>query len=179
VKLIVALLLVITGAWPGITSAQTSVASPAATEECVVTKPVKTRPAATIDPFPPDAALYYEDGIWVKIPATGVYELSPADTINFGPLIGWRSTEVQWLRDDGVEGFITVSGMRLDQPLEDSPQTPLSPQRQYVKVGPVRTGLAFPSDGCWEVTGTVGDHSITFVVDVRFGETSVASPNPG
>lgn len=111
----------------------------------------------------------------MSIPANGVLRLRPDDAIKFGPLTGWRSTEVQWLRDDGIEGFVIVSGQRLDEQSDLSPQTPLSPQRQYVLLGPVKTGLAFPSEGCWEVTGRVGEHSITWMVEVRF-EDEVATP---
>lgn len=150
-----------------------SEATPAALS-CPVSEPIGDRPE--IDPFPTDASLYYEDGIWVTIPQDGTVILTPEDTIQIGPTAGWRSTEVMWLRDRGVEGFIEVTGKRLDKPSEESPRTPLSPQRQYVRVGQVTTGLAFPSEGCWEVTGRAAsssagdDHSITWVVDVRFVE---------
>ncbi len=135
---------------------------------CPVTTPTDHRPEASADPFKEDAALHHEDGIWVSIPVDGIIRLAPDDSITFGPLDGWRSSKVTWLREEGVEGFIEVTGHRLDEKSDLTPQTPLSPQRQYVRVGQVSTGLAFPSEGCWEVTGFVGDREITFVVDVRF-----------
>ena len=153
-------------------SAQTPVAF-----ECETTPPATDRPSADVNPFGEDESVYFEDGIWVSIPEDGVLELSAERTVTFGNLEGWRTETFTWLRDDGVEGFVVVSGERLDKPSDLQPQTPLSPQRQYVQVGTVRTGIAFPDKGCWEVTGTVGDHSITWVMDVRFGET-IATPVP-
>ncbi len=145
---------------------------------CPVTEPGDERPAKDVDPFSADDSLIQEDGLWVTIPENGVLRLRPDDVVTFGPLKDWRTTKVTWLREEGVEGFVIVSGERLDEHSELSPQTPLSPQRQYVKVGPVITGLAFPEEGCWEVTGSVGDHEITFVVEVRFVEESTPAAVP-
>lgn len=142
---------------------------------CPVTEPTSERP--DVDPFQPDASLHHENGLWVTIPEDGIITLTPEDVIQIGPATGWRSIEVMWLRDEGVEGFVEVTGTRLDKEFDESPRTPLSPQRQYVRVGTVLTGIAFPDKGCWEVTGTVDDRSITWVVDVRFVET-IASPTP-
>ena len=142
---------------------------------CETTEPVADRPAANVDPFGKDTSVYYEDGIWVSIPGDGVLELAPDRDIAFGIYQGWRTETFTWLRDKGVEGFIVVSGERLDEESDLQPQTPLSPQRQYVQVGWVETGIAFPDEGCWEVTGTVGHHSITWVMDVRFVDV-VATP---
>lgn len=145
-----------------------SIATPPSGAACPVTIGTTVHPPAMIDPFEKDANVFHENGLWVSVPADGKLTLGPDDAITFGPLTGWRSTEVQWLRDEGVEGFIIVSGKRLDAKSELTPKTPLSPQRQYVKVGPVKTGLAFPDAGCWQVTGTVGNHSVTWAVDIKF-----------
>lgn len=151
---------------------------------CPVTLPSDNRPPRKSDPFDENESTHYENGIWVSVPSDGVLELTSDDEIVFGPLAGWRSQTVTWMRADGIEGWIIVSGQRLDAESDLSPQTPLSPQRQYVRVGTVTTGIAFPSEGCWEVTGIVtsparGDAAITWVVDVRFVEIdSLATPTP-
>lgn len=142
---------------------------------CNTTEPVTDRPAVDVDPFGEDESVYFEDGIWVSVPDDGLLELSAAQSVSFGELQGWRTETFTWLREEGVEGFIVVSGERLDEESDLQPQTPLSPQRQYVQVGWVETGIAFPDEGCWEVTGTVGHHSITWVMDVRFVDV-VATP---
>lgn len=143
--------------------------------DCETTEPTDNRPAAEVDPFAENQSVYYENGIWVSIPEDGMLKLEPGQTISFGPYQGWRTGTVTWMRNEGIEGFVIVSGERLDEKSDLKPQTPLSPQRQYVQVGQVQTGLAFPSGGCWKVTGTVGDHSITWVMDVRF-EDEAATP---
>lgn len=149
---------------------------------CPVTIPADSGPPAEIDPFEDDDAIHHENGIWVTIPKDGILELSADQEVAFGPLQGWRTETVTWLRDEGVEGFVIVSGERLDTESELTPQTPLSPQRQYVRIGFVQTGIAFPSEGCWEVTGTVasppaGDVTITWVVEVRFADPIEATPD--
>ena len=143
---------------------------------CETTRPTDIRPDDRVSPFSQSESVYFEDGIWVSIPADGVLELAADQTIAFGTLQGWRTETFTWLRDEGVEGFVLVSGERLDEESTLSPQTPLSPQRQYVQVGYVKTAIAFPSAGCWEVTGTVGPHAITWVMDVRFVSEPAATP---
>lgn len=155
----------------------TELSSPSAFS-CPVTSPENSRPPQSIDPFDKDASLHHQNGLWVTIPGDGIIELAPEDAITFGPLLDWRSDTVTWLREGGVEGFVDVTGKRLDKESDLTPQTPLSPQRQYVRIGPVTTGLAFPSEGCWEVTGSVGEHEISWVVDVRFVEESEPAPEP-
>lgn len=158
-------------------SATAATAQTPAAFVCETTEPVADRPAADVDPFGKDTSVYYEDGIWVSIPGDGVLELALDREIGFGMYQGWRTETFTWLRDEGVEGFIVVSGERLDEESDLQPHTPLSPQRQYVQVGWVETGIAFPTAGCWELTGTVEDHSITWVMDVRFVD-EVATPVP-
>lgn len=156
-------------------------ATPTATPEgfvCPITAPSDVQPAANETPFAADQSIWYENGIWVTLPPDGVLELSPHDEVAVGKLRGWRSTTLTWMRADGVEGYVIVSGKRLDAPSNRSPQSPLSPERQYVQLGAVRTGIAFPSAGCWQVTGTVGENAITWVVDVRFAD-AVGTPIAG
>lgn len=160
-RLLLILLIALSTAWPA--AAQTPVDA-----VCPVTLPNDRRPPARLDPFEPGDAVHYEDGIWVTIPPDGDLVLGKDNEIGYGKLQGWRTMTVTWMRADGVEGWVIVSGERLDEPSDLSPRTPLSPQRQYVQAGFVKTGIAFPSEGCWQLTGTVGDHKITWVVDVRF-----------
>lgn len=144
---------------------------------CPITASTESHPEKSTNPFDEDVALHHEDGLWVTIPENGIIELTPEHQITFGSLATWRSETITWLREDGVEGFVEVTGQRLDVESNLSPQTPLSPQRQYVRIGPVTTGLAFPSEGCWEVTGSAGNNAITFVVNVRFVDQLEATPS--
>lgn len=183
--LIVAILIVLAStAAPTLPAASLPVASPLVASPlagdgntCPVTIPADFRPPAESDPFEDDELIHYDNGIWVTIPEDGVLELSADQEVAFGPLQGWRTETVTWLRDEGVEGFVIVSGERLDAESEFTPQTPLSPQRQYVQIGFVQTGIAFPSEGCWEVTGFVGKNEITWVVVVQFVDHIEATPD--
>ena len=66
-----------------------------------------------------------------------------------------------WTR--AVRGELRIDGHRLD--------APASPLRSHIptgygEIGFQATSLVFPSPGCWEVTGRVGDASLTFVTKV-------------
>jgi len=66
-----------------------------------------------------------------------------------------------WWR--GVHGALTIEGKRLD-----APALPLRSQipEGYGDIGFQASGLIFPTEGCWQVTGRVGDASLTFVTRV-------------
>jgi hypothetical protein len=72
---------------------------------------------------------------------------------------------LMWWRD--VPGELEIDGTRLDGPAE--PLVTHAP-RGYLDHGYEATGVLFPSPGCWEVTGRVGDTQISFVVWVNPAE---------
>ena len=66
-----------------------------------------------------------------------------------------------WWRE--VDGRLSITGRRLD--------APAAPARADVPAGYGATGFQasgvyFPTEGCWEVTGTVGTTTLTFVTFV-------------
>jgi len=66
-----------------------------------------------------------------------------------------------WWR--GVRGQLSIQGRRLD--------APAPPMRAYIphgygEKGFQATGIIFPTEGCWEVTGKVADASLRFVTRV-------------
>jgi hypothetical protein len=68
-----------------------------------------------------------------------------------------------WWR--GIPGKFSISGRRLDAsapPLRYS--TP--PVESYGEFGFLPSGLIFPADGYWEITGHINDQRLTFVVHV-------------
>jgi len=78
---------------------------------------------------------------------------------SLGMKFGWRR---------GVRGQLTIEGRRLDassRPLRaDIPNG-------YGDFGFQATALIFPTPGCWEVTGHVGEASLTFVtLVVKIGD---------
>ena len=79
---------------------------------------------------------------------------------SLGMKFGWRR---------GTRGFLGIEGRRLD-----APALPLRADINDDGRGDfafVATALIFSTPGCWEVTGHVGDTSLTFVTKVvKFGE---------
>jgi hypothetical protein len=62
-----------------------------------------------------------------------------------------------WWR--GVKGKLTITGRRLDG--KAPPLTAEIPTGYGQGFQP--SGISFPTEGCWEVTGSVGDAKLTFV----------------
>ena len=59
-----------------------------------------------------------------------------------------------------VRGRLTIEGRRLDGP---APPLRARIPGGYSGIGFQATGLIFPTPGCWEVTGRVGERTLTFV----------------
>jgi len=79
-----------------------------------------------------------------------------------------------WWR--GVRGSLTIDGRRLDAP---GSRLRARIPSGYRDSGFQATGLIFPTPGCWEVTGRVGEASLTFVVVVvKIGEGPVQNGLP-
>jgi len=102
-------------------------------------------------------AAYGNGSLWVgSLWPHGVVIITP-DQINPDGSMGmkfgwWRSTT----------GFLTITGRRLD-----APAPPLSAQASdYGLTGFNASGVTFPTEGCWQVTGKVGPVTLTFVTFV-------------
>jgi hypothetical protein len=74
---------------------------------------------------------------------------------------GSITAKVGWWR--GIPGKLVISGRRLDG---EAPPLRADVPEGYGSQGFQPTGLTFPTTGCWEVTGKVGDAELTFVVTV-------------
>ena len=66
-----------------------------------------------------------------------------------------------WWR--GVSGDVRIQGRRLDG--KAAPVTGDTPTG-YGETGFLPSSIFFPTEGCWEVTGRVGDAELTFVTIV-------------
>jgi len=58
---------------------------------------------------------------------------------------------------------LVVSARRLDG---DAPALDVGPVEPY-QTAYVAMGLTFPAAGCWEVTASAGDSTLTFITSVR------------
>jgi hypothetical protein len=75
---------------------------------------------------------------------------------------GSRTMKLAWYRL--VHGELTIEGRRLDG--DAPPLRSWVPEGYSPDIGSISTELIFPTAGCWEVTGKVSGHSMTFVVRV-------------
>ncbi len=73
-----------------------------------------------------------------------------------------RCKKFPWWR--AVHGALTIQGRRLDA--SAPPLQAIIPEG-YGDSGFQASGLIFPTEGCWEVTGKVADQELRFVVAVQ------------
>ena len=81
----------------------------------------------------------------------------PGFVLNDGAL----SMKFPWSR--GVKGQLTIDGRRLDLP---APPLRAEIPNGYGDIEFQSTAIIFPTPGCWEVTGHVGEARLTFVTRV-------------
>ena len=132
---------------------------------CPVTIPNGSQPyGKTVEE---DPNFHGNGQLWTKLWPNGKIYLSTADRMPDG------SFTQKWYFERGVHGILTVEGHRLDA--ESAPLRADIPDG-YGDAGLQVLALIFPTTGCWEVTGRVGDASLTFVTEVIFGEPT-PTPN--
>jgi hypothetical protein len=99
-----------------------------------------------------DQAPYHGNGrLWTILPASGIVRRAPHRDGSIGEKFPW------WR---GVRGPLRITGRRLD--------APAAPLRAHIPDGYGPTSfqaseIIFPTEGCWSVTGTAGEASLSFV----------------
>ena len=71
--------------------------------------------------------------------------------------------KIAWYRGKGVFGKLAIQGKRLDA---EGPPLRAEIPDGYGDTRFQASEVIFPTEGCWQVTGTVADASITFVTRV-------------
>lgn len=98
---------------------------------------------------------YGNGALWATLGIGGKIIPAPEQWGEDGSL-DWK---MGWYR--GVRGKLTVTGRRLDA--SALPAQGHYDIEGYGDIGFQAGGIHFPSEGCWEITGRVGEASLTFV----------------
>jgi hypothetical protein len=72
------------------------------------------------------------------------------------------SAKIGWWRN--VPGTVVINGQRLDGP---APPISTRGSEGYGRTGFQGSGVGFPTEGCWEITGSIGESELTFVMFVH------------
>jgi hypothetical protein len=142
-------------------SAPSSPAHLAAGAPCPVTRPTPHASPPTSPPLPVPYlhGWYGNAALSVGVPTGGVL---PAERSYGTPWPREWGTKFPWWRL--IAGTLTITARRLDGSSAGfHSQVPDG----YGGIGFVPSGLFWPAPGCWQVTGTVARHSLTFVARVR------------
>jgi hypothetical protein len=124
---------------------------------CDVTEPVRA-PAAFADRLFGSSAAYGNDSLWVGGLGEGGVILADPRFVEPDGSIGWK---LGWWRIE--PGQVVITGRRLDAV---SPILRGEAGQEYGESGFQPSGVIFPTEGCWEVTGTLGEVALSFVTFV-------------
>jgi hypothetical protein len=105
---------------------------------------------------------YGNGRLWVG--GLGLHGVLVAPRAMVGPSgsIDWK---FGWWRQ--VPGYITITGRRLDAPAPPLQSTlTRAVDSGYGSIGFQASGVSFPTEGCWQVTGKTAHTSLTFVTFV-------------
>jgi len=144
----------------GGSAAPTAVTSPltmADADDCPVTKPGKA-PEEIGDRLFGSSMAFGNDDLWVGgLGDAGVILADPRFLQSDGSI----GTKFGWWRI--TPGKLAITGRRLDA---QAPPAAASVPGGYGTEGFQASGVYFPTEGCWEVTGSVGGSKLTFVTFV-------------
>ena len=121
----------------------------AAQSTCGVTQPNGSQPP---DGNIGGALIHGNGSLWVAMPPSNVVVTEPSAG-------GTIQTKYPWWR--AVTGTLRIEGRRLDGPAAGLTATDVPDG--YGVTGFQASAVTFPTEGCWEVTGRVGEASLTFV----------------
>jgi hypothetical protein len=123
---------------------------PVAPDSCPVTIPNGSSPPGVS----PDLSRHGNGALWVDLWPNNRILADPRFVSSDGSI----SMKFPWWR--GVPGKLTIEGFRLDA---SAPPIEAQVSPFYGETGFQPSGILFPSEGCWQITGRVGEASLTFV----------------
>jgi hypothetical protein len=125
---------------------------------CPATRPLGLGRSGADRPFASSALAFGNADLWVvPLQVDGIFRADSRSVQSDGSI----STKFGWWRI--TPGTLTITGRRLDA--SEPPVSATIPDG-YGDSGFQSSGVDFPTEGCWELTGTVGSSSLTFVVFV-------------
>lgn len=145
-------------------------AAPTSVASCSVTQPNGNNPPEFGETQPPQPYDGYDGGygnaaLWTNLWMWGEGEvLVPSSHV--GPDGSFGGMKWAWYRY--IPGQLSIEGQRLDAP---APPLRAEVDSGYGDTGFQVSGITFPSAGCWEITGRLGDERLTFVTLVISPET--------
>jgi hypothetical protein len=126
---------------------------------CPVTAPTAIAPSGNSPgDFFGHGSAYGNGSLWVGGLGDGGVIVARPEFVAADGSVHWK---FGWWR--GASGALRITGRRLDAP---APPPRAEVPDGYGDSGFQATGMYFPTPGCWEVTGTVGAASLTFVTYV-------------
>jgi hypothetical protein len=138
------------------TSASASTSSTAAATSPLVC-PV-TLPNGSVPPNQNPSPLFYGNGsLWTSLWSQGTVVFGPKGP---GQVGADGSISVQWPWWRGTQGNLAIDGKRMDA---TAPPVKAIVPDGFGATGFQPTTLVFSSEGCWQITGRVGDARLTFV----------------
>lgn len=155
-------------------TAQFGTSTPAATPfDCPITVPGGKQPPEVanlgrMDGFGNDA-LWASLVMWSEKP--GIVMVPDDDHLQ----PDGRVIEMKWAWYRYQPGTLEIGGRRLDAP---APPLEAWIPDGYGDRGFQVSGITFPSNGCWEITGRVGERCLTFVVLVVWPEDFTPHATP-
>ena len=117
-----------------------------------------TAPNGSSPPGIRDAGFFGGGGLWTVLWPHGLVVVPPDDIGRDGRL----GMKFPWWRGPGVRGFLRITGAETGSGLPVTART-----EGYGRTGFNASGIYFPGEGCYRVTGRAGQAEITFVTLVR------------
>jgi hypothetical protein len=133
---------------------------------CPVTQP----PEQSFTPPPPYSPSapgtgnfwYGTNLLWTVVPSDGTWSGLPLNPDGYTQKVLWWREGYSWTEDPTPE--LAVTGKRLDAPAP--PLNVSRPTNAFAESiqSAMMVGVDFPTLGCWEITGSVVDQALSFVV---------------
>lgn len=164
-SLLIAAAAVMAACGPQTTKAEIASSQAISFENCPVSLPAAGE-FAPPEPFAPrpsvDEFWYGTSDLWTALPTSGRWEALPHNKAGYTQKLFWWREGYDALAEPQPD--IIISGKRLDDPsqtfTEDQTTHGIHPNYQSFML----VGVDFPTEGCWEVTGSYRGRTLSYVV---------------